>query len=315
MLADATAVPSPSSVLLGLEGFVVLAVAEAGGEIEMLIETDADLVGCPECGAVATTHGRRRHCVRDLPVGGRPVVLTWCKRIWRCEQPQCPVRTWSEQHPAIRPRSVLSERAAWWATEQVGRRRRTVAAVARELGGAAWRTVMRAVRRLGQPLVDDPDRLAGVRRLGVDEHAFLRATATRATQFATGVIDTTSGRPARLLDVVPGRTGSALSAWLTSQQRAFREQITVASLDPFRGYATALTRCLPQATRVVDGFHITRLGGQTLTEGPLPRPAADPRAPWPHRRPPLRHPPRAAAPRRPALRPSPHQARGRTAPR
>jgi hypothetical protein len=48
VLADATAVPSPSSVLLGLEGFVVLAVADAGGEIEMLIETDADLVGCPD---------------------------------------------------------------------------------------------------------------------------------------------------------------------------------------------------------------------------------------------------------------------------
>jgi transposase len=161
---------------------------------------------------------------------------------------------------------VLSERAAWWATEQVGRRRRTVAAVARELGGAAWRTVMRAVRRHGQPLVDDPARLTGVDRLGVDEHALLRATARHATQFATGIIDTTGGRPARPLDVVPGRTGSAPSRWLTRQEPAFREQITVASPDPFRGYATALTRCLPAAIRVVDGFHITRLGGQTLTE-------------------------------------------------
>jgi transposase len=165
------------------------------------------------------------------------VVLTWCKRIWRCEQRACPARTWSEQHPAIRPRSVLSERAAWWATEQVGRRRRTVAAVARELGGAAWRTVMRAVRRHGQPLVDDPARLTGVDRLGVDEHALLRATARHATQFATGIIDTTGARPARLLDVVPGRTGSALSRWLSRQEPVFREQITVASLDPFRGYA------------------------------------------------------------------------------
>ena len=46
-------------MLLGLESFVVLAVAEAGGEIEMLIETHADLVGCPECAAATTAHGRR----------------------------------------------------------------------------------------------------------------------------------------------------------------------------------------------------------------------------------------------------------------
>ncbi len=32
------------------------------------------------------------------------------------------------------------------------------------------------------------------------------------------------------------------------------------SLDPFRGYATALRTSLPGATRVLDAFHVTRLG-------------------------------------------------------
>ncbi len=40
----------------------------------------------------------------------------------------------------------------------------------------------------------------------------------------------------------------------------WREAITVAALDPFRGYATALTASLPQAVRVLDCFHVTRLG-------------------------------------------------------
>jgi transposase len=34
----------------------------------------------------------------------------------------------------------------------------------------------------------------------------------------------------------------------------------VAALDPFRGYATALHTHLPRATRVLDAFHVTRLG-------------------------------------------------------
>jgi transposase len=42
--------------------------------------------------------------------------------------------------------------------------------------------------------------------------------------------------------------------------QAWRDQVTVAALDPFRGYATALTTSLPTATRVLDCFHVTRLG-------------------------------------------------------
>ncbi len=33
-----------------------------------------------------------------------------------------------------------------------------------------------------------------------------------------------------------------------------------ASLDPYRGYATALTASLPDAVRVLDAFHVVRLG-------------------------------------------------------
>jgi hypothetical protein len=42
----------------------------------------------------------------------------------------------------------------------------------------------------------------------VDETAYLRATATHAATFATGIVDLSPGRPARLLDVVEGRSGT-----------------------------------------------------------------------------------------------------------
>ena len=96
--------------------------------------------------------------------------------------------------------------------------------------------------------------------LGVDETAFLRATGTHPTLYATGVADLTPGRPARLLDVVPGRSGRVLGSWLADRDQAWRATIVTASLDPFRGYATALATQLPDVTRVLDPFHVVKLG-------------------------------------------------------
>jgi transposase len=249
---------SVTAALFGLAGFEVLAAADAGGEVELLVQTTADLVGCPECGAVARAKDRRPTWVRDLPIGGRPVVICWVKRIWSCPQPLCERRTWTEQHPAIAPRASLTERARGWAFEQVGSADAAVSRTAAGLG-VAWWTVMRQVLELGTALIDDPDRLAQVSAVGVDETAYLRANATRSTVFATGIADLTSGRAARLLDVVEGRSGPVLAAWLAERDQAWRAGIATASLDPFRGYATALTAQLPGAVRVLDPFHVVRL--------------------------------------------------------
>jgi hypothetical protein len=52
-------------------------------------------------------------------------------RMWRCAEPACATRTWSETGEEIRPRATLTERARRWACRRVGD---TVAGLARELG-------------------------------------------------------------------------------------------------------------------------------------------------------------------------------------
>jgi transposase len=259
---DAIVLPA---LMLGLPGFVVLAAAEYGGELELLVESDEVVAGCPQCGVVATCHGRRDHLVRDIPAAGRPVLLVWRKRLWRCDEPRCPRRTWTETTPLIRPRAALTERARWWACQRVGRYGDTVEAVRVELG-VGWNTVMRAVREYGTPLVEDPGRLDEVTRLGVDEHVWQHAGRTRRTQFATGIVDLSPSRSPRLLDVVAGRTGKVYADWIAGREQAWRERISVAALDPYRGYAAALRVELPDAVRVLDAFHVVRLGNQALDE-------------------------------------------------
>jgi zinc-finger of transposase IS204/IS1001/IS1096/IS1165 len=91
------------SALLGLEGFVVCAQLfdDAGGEWWLAVETTKDRAWCPACGVRTVGHGRWRVVVRDLPLADRPVVLVWAKRIWRCAEPACPARTWSEESDVV----------------------------------------------------------------------------------------------------------------------------------------------------------------------------------------------------------------------
>ena len=99
-----------------------------------------------------------------------------------------------------------------------------------------------------------------MRAVGVDETAFLRATGAHPTLFATGVAELTPGRAARLLDVVEGRSGTVLAGWLAERDEDWKAAVATASLDPFRGYATALGTQLPDAVRVLDPFHVVKLG-------------------------------------------------------
>jgi transposase len=258
---------SAATAMLGLPGFVLLAVSEVDGELEQAVETTAVEEFCRGCGVAAVPHGRRPVRVRDLPSAGRPVTLIWVKRVWRCDEPRCGRRTWTETSEQIRARASLTERARAEACRRVGEDGHDVAGVAVEFG-VGWHTVMRAVVQHGERLVDDPGRLAGVTAVGVDETAYLAATAVSHTAFVTGIVDLTGrpDRPARLLDVVEGRSGTALSDWVSARDQQWRDNITVAALDPFRGYATALRTHLPGAVRVLDAFHVTRLGLTALDE-------------------------------------------------
>jgi len=146
--------------------------------------------------------------------------------------------------------------------------RSTIAAIAAELG-ASWHTVSSIAMRATAHLIaaSGPDRLAGVKVIGVDEHRW--APRRRGTDgFVTLIIDLTPTRdqtgPGRLLDTLAGRSAAALTMWLASQPPAFRDQVDVVAMDGFGGYKTAATEVLREAATVMDPFHVVALAGAKL---------------------------------------------------
>ena len=64
------------------------------------------------------------------------------------------------------------------------------------------------------------------------------------------------------------RTRAAVIAWLTARTPEFREAIEYMTIDPPAVYAAAARteELLPNATLVVDHFHLTQLANLALTK-------------------------------------------------
>jgi len=81
----------------------------------------------------------------------------------------------------------------------------------------------------------------------------------RGPKELTGMVDLTRdahGRVrARLLDLVPGRSGKAYADWLDLRGERFRSSVKVATLDPFHGYKKAIDDQLADAVAVLDAFY------------------------------------------------------------
>ena len=191
-----------------------------------------------------------------------PVEVHWRQRRWACPDAGCPRGTFSEQLPGlVAPRGSLTARAIGWAIGQLRFEHATIDGLARRLA-VSWWTLWRAVKPRLEDLAADEARFAGVPTLGVDEHVWHHTpqlAAVKGPGMFTGMVDLTRdqhGRVhARLLDLVPGRTGKAYATWLTDRTPSFRAGIKVATLDPFRGYANALRDELSEAVPVLGlGF-------------------------------------------------------------
>jgi len=180
-----------------------------------------------------------------------------CGHVWR-----------QDTSAAAEPRAKLSRRGLRWALEGIVVQHLTVARVAEGLG-VAWNTANDAVLAEGKRvLIDDPDRFNGVAVIGVDEHVWRHTR--RGDKYVTVIIDLTGIRdgtgPARLLDMVEGRSKQAFKTWLAERPQAWRDAVEVVAMDGFTGFKTATTEELPEAVAVMDPFHVVRLAGDALDQ-------------------------------------------------
>ena len=219
---------------------------------------------CRDCGCQGVPRDTVTRRLAHAPFGHRPTTLlvrvrryrcTGCGRIWRQDTTR-----------AAEPRSKISRTGLRWALDALVLDHLTVSRVAAGLG-VAWHTANTAVLEEGRRrLLDDPARFDGVAVLGVDEHVWRHTR--HGDRYVTVIIDLTPIRdgtgPARLLDMVEGRSKQAFQHWLAARSQAWRDRVEVVAMDGFSGFKTATTEELPETVAVMDPFHVVRLAGNAL---------------------------------------------------
>lgn len=239
---------------------------------------------CPACRRRSRhIHGRYRRSLAELPSFGQPVTLDVEVVRFRCGNPRCTRRTFSESLEALaQPRQRATDGLAAARTQ-----------IAMELGGeAAARlsrrlamatsgdTMLRLLRR--RPPNEMPEPL---RVIGIDDWA-----RHRGHTYGTIVVDLERHRP---VDLLADRDVATVTRWLTGQR-----DVEIVARDRAGAYAEAISTALPHAVQVADRWHlignlrdamerlVVRMGSQVRAAArPVPVPQAidssapDPAAP------------------------------------
>src|SRR5215472_7225000 len=209
----------------------------------LLLVATSPTAACPRCGVPSDrVHSRYRRTAADLPLRGRHVALRLVVRRFRCARPDCPQQIFCERLPHL-----LAPHAR--ATARLTEAHRDIGFAAGGEAGA------RLATRLAMPTSPDtllrrvknaPNEPSAVPRyVGVDDWAL-----HKGQRYGTIVVDLERGR---VLDLLPGRDGEALKAWLKEHPG-----VEVISRDRWSAYARAASDAAPQAKQVADRWHLLK---------------------------------------------------------
>lgn len=260
-----------TTLLLGLPDVVVdrVELDPDGTRVVHVMTADASQA-CPSCGVVSTSvKGWVTAEPRDVafPV---PARLVWRKRRWRCQELLCPRSSFTESVPQIPSRSRVTSRLRAAAGRAVALGGRTVVQAAWDWG-LSWPVVHAAFLNHATAVL--PQEPQPVLALGIDEtrRGKPRFTLNPETgmleqvvdRWHTGFVDLTGDQG--LLGQVEGRSSSDAGSWLAARTQQWRDSVAVVAIDMCSAYRATVREHLPNATLVVDHFHVVQLANQVVS--------------------------------------------------
>jgi transposase len=146
---------------------------------------------------------------------------------------------------------AFEDTAAWLAVH-------TSRVAVAELLRVAWRTVGRMVTRVADEAGQGVDRLAGLRRIGIDE-----ISHRKGHRYLTVVVDHDTGR---LVWAAPGHDEATLEQFFDALGEPRSSQLRLVSADAAGWIAGVVARRCPAAALCLDPFHVVGWATNALDE-------------------------------------------------
>jgi transposase len=270
---DDTCIDTGATLLLGLEGMGVIKVEEVDAGLVVHVATLGEAArACPSCGVISTVRKDRRITrPRQLPYGGRTADIRWHKSRWHCTERLCPRGSFTEQTREVPTGARLTATLRREVGRAVSDGGRTVIQACRDLG-ISWPTAQAALELYAErALPTEPEETSAI---GIDETRRGKPVWQQnpdtgkwelvADAWHIGFVDAVGGRG--LFGQVEGRNADSVRAWLSLQPEHWRKQIMYVAIDLCATFRAAVRTALPDATVVVDCFHIVQLAQRHLAD-------------------------------------------------
>lgn len=237
--------PRMIASILNLPDYTVLQVEESDQDYHITAEVSNPPNTCLVCGSQSLAgHGRNEQMIRDLPSHGKRVAIYVDTRRWRCQD--CG-KTVMEILPAVNSKRKMTERLVQW----IGKcsLKRTFASLAEEAG-----LDEKTIRNIFRDYVNELEatvRFETPRWMGIDEIHLIKPR---------GVITNIENNT--VVELLANRNQDTIAKYLTGLKG--KDKVQYVAMDMWRPYRSAVNAVLPQATVVIDKFHIVKMANEAL---------------------------------------------------
>lgn len=232
--------------LLGYSDLQVNSVDHESTKITLHCERTTGESICPQCGlSTGEVHQYDKRRVRDLDISGKEVWLSLRIRQFVC----IPCNRYFHERPDwLLPGKSYTRRQAKWAFLMCNKQAFTEAG---SLLNMCPKTLERLYYEQGEAQLNLGQRYKQVRQLGIDEISHRKGKG----DYVCVLTDLERGIQ---LDILPDRKKATLKAHFEQLGAAFCQQIQVVACDIWPTYIHVSEEVFPNATVVIDRFHVVK---------------------------------------------------------
>ena len=232
--------------ILNLPQYRVLRVAQSDHDYHVTAEPVDVTSSCPHCQSDRlTSWGTRQQVFKDLPMHGKRVGIHIDTQRLRCKA--CG-KTFSQALPVLAENRMMTERLVKWIRQQA--LKRTFTSLADETG-----VVEGTIRNIFRDYINELEQTVSFETpkwMGIDEIHIINKRRCVVSNVQNNTI----------VDMLHDRNKDTVAKYLFKMPH--RDTVQYVAMDMWTPYRDAAGAALPEATIVIDKFHVVRMANDAL---------------------------------------------------